>query len=363
MGWFRSAALAGTVVVWACGGSHEGSDTPLLEGARGEYLGQRLPGDTARIFGAGLISFGTHEHHLSLSPGGDQLFYVVADRYRQHHTILFVARSGEAWLQPRVAPFSGTFNDFAPTFTPDGERLLFCSDRPLPGADPERQDVNIWVVDRRGDGWGEPRPLEGEVNDASNEYNPTVAADGTLYFQDHDESGVDLYQAVPSEGGYGLPAKVAGVNSPSLDMAPWVTPDGDVLFFSSTRPGGVGELDLWASTRTEDGGWGEPRNLGPRVNTEGSEAVLTLSPDGRFLFFTAFWPLPPERQQGLPYPELVELLRGPENADGTLYWIDASVLEDAGISKDGASNHFGGAPSPGASAPGGGSTDSPASGE
>jgi hypothetical protein len=294
------------------------------------------PGAEMKVFAQGVVTFGTHEHHLVLTPAGDEMLYVIADRSRRHHTIIRIRRRGERWLHPEVAPFSGEYNDFAPTPTPDGASLLFCSNRPLPGEAPEPGDVNLWRVDRTADGWGPPLPLPGEVNDGSNEYNPTVALDGTLYFQDHDEMGVDLYRsALLAEepdgrgGAYGPPEKVEELAEPYPEIGPLVFPDGRTLVFSSPRPGGEGDLDFWASFREDDGTWSQPRNLGPSINTPSADAIITLSPDGRYLFFTNFRGIDPDRLRNRSYDELVQLLRGPENGDGTIYWISSSVLEEA----------------------------------
>jgi Tol biopolymer transport system component len=278
-------------------------------------------------FGEGLITFGTHEHHLAFTPTGDEIFFVVADRRRTHHTIIQVRRRGERWLRPRVAPFSGTFNDFAPTPSPDGQTLLFCSDRPLPGEPGGAGDVNIWTVRRTGTGWSGPQPLPGRVNDGSNEYNPTLAADGTLFFQDHGEGGPDIYEARLVDGQYGTPGRVEAVSSPYAEIGPWVFPDGGTLLFSSDRPGGQGDLDFWVSFRDAEGRWGDPVNAGPDINTPSADAIVTLSPDGKYLFFTNFIGVDPTRLRDLSYDELVGRLRSAENHDGTIFWIASTILE------------------------------------
>ena len=74
--------------------------------------------------------------------------------------------------------------------------------------------------------------------------------------------------------------------------------------------------------------YGEPEKAAGG-NTRGTEIgpVITLSPDGEFFSFTNFIAMDPDRLRGQPYEELVRLLSGPENGDGTLYWISSSVLE------------------------------------
>ena len=322
----RSTILAlGTLLALACG---EGTPSPYLTEARGDYLGDTPPGREMKIFAPGLVAFGTHEHHFSFTPDGREMYWVIADRYRQHHTIIHTHREGDVWLRPEVAPFSGTFNDFAPTPTPDGTALLFCSNRPLPGEGGEPGDVNIWTMDRTTEGWGEPYPLPGEVNDESPEFNPTVALDGTLYFQDSGGEGVEIFEARRTDGVYGVPQKVEEVSSPYTEMGPLVMPDGQTLIFSSDRPGGEGDLDFWVSFLGEDGAWSDPLNMGPAINTSTADAIITLSHDDRYFFFTNFLAIDPNRLRHQPYEELVKLLDSPENGDGTTYWISTAILEE-----------------------------------
>src|SRR5207249_2416750 len=75
--------------------------------------------------------------------------------------------------------------DLPPFITPDGSRLYFASNRPAQdyiGAEP-RDNTDIWVVERIGDTtWSEPKSPGGAVNTPSNEWFPTLASDGTIYF-------------------------------------------------------------------------------------------------------------------------------------------------------------------------------------
>ncbi len=66
---------------------------------------------------------------------------------------------------------------------------------------------------------------------------------------------------------------------------PTVSPDGNTLYFSSTREGSLGGMDLF-SCRWDDAAeqWGAPQNLGSAINTEGNEIYPRFSPDGTFTF-------------------------------------------------------------------------------
>ena len=79
-------------------------------------------------------------------------------------------------------------------------------------------------------------------------------------------------------------------NNPSYSIGhPAINETGDTLIFSSDRPGGYGETDLYFSVR-KDGKWGEPVNLGPQINTSGKEEFSFLTDrhlNGRFLIFAS----------------------------------------------------------------------------
>lgn len=75
------------------------------------------------------------------------------------------------------------------------------------------------------------------------------------------------------------------VNSPDSDFGPIVTADGNALYFTSDREGGLGAQDIWVSRRA-GGDWGKPVNLGDRINTKYNEGPDTFSIDEKTMFFT-----------------------------------------------------------------------------
>jgi len=78
------------------------------------------------------------------------------------------------------------------------------------------------------------------------------------------------------------------VNSASNDRGPAISKDGLSLYFASARLGGFGGDDIYVSQReTRDDEWGPPVNLGPVINTNTNEGVPAFSRDGHLLFFTS----------------------------------------------------------------------------
>jgi OmpA-OmpF porin, OOP family len=80
------------------------------------------------------------------------------------------------------------------------------------------------------------------------------------------------------------------INLPDYnEMSPFIAADGVTLYFSSDRPGGIGENDIWMCKRLDESWtkWSEPVNMGRPINTEGSEAFFTLDAGGEFAYLTS----------------------------------------------------------------------------
>lgn len=83
------------------------------------------------------------------------------------------------------------------------------------------------------------------------------------------------------------------INSEFVEMFPMVMSDGLTLYFSSDRPGGHGDLDIYVTTRkTKSDPWAKPVNLGSDINSKYSDHSVTVSEDGHWMVFTS------ERKEG-----------------------------------------------------------------
>lgn len=124
--------------------------------------------------------------------------------------------------------------------------------------------------------WSEPVNLGAPINSTGREIMPALSADGrSLYFVSDRAGGLggnDIWVSRRSsvDGPWETPVNVgAPINSAGQEVDPTLSADGRLLFFSSNRPGGHGRLDIYVSRRNpnDDLAWGDPVNLGPRVNT------------------------------------------------------------------------------------------------
>ena len=139
-----------------------------------------VPSAEPTIFGAGVISTGDYDTHPAFTPDGRTLYFIRSTPDFNYWTILVSHFANGRWSTPEIAPFSGQYADADPFITPDGSHLYFISNRPVTGK--TTPDLDIWMVEKTAKGWGEPQNLGVPVNSPGNEWYPTIAANGTIYF-------------------------------------------------------------------------------------------------------------------------------------------------------------------------------------
>jgi hypothetical protein len=261
--------------------------------ATGAYFGQRPPGARPEIFAPGILSLtDRQEDRITFSPDGKECFFTVWGPKYSSAKIYWTKCVDEAWTPQVEAPFSA--NNFAsnPSFSVDGNRVYFHRAN-YRGPEP----YDLWMVERTSRGWSEPRHLPSPINSDARDGGYTETADGVAYFCSNRPGGLDdkgdiwRTRKIP-----GQPLQVenlgATVNSSAWDSAPVIAPDGSYLVFTSERPGKVGSSDLYATFADGKGGWTAPANMNeycPGINGAGPHCAnggLSLSADGRYLFFT-----------------------------------------------------------------------------
>ena len=211
--------------------------------------------------------------------------------------ILAVGRSANAdfvfgELTNVGVPINSLSNEWSPHVSEDGLTLFFSSNRPGGYG-----SADIWVAtrDAKGDPWNEPVNLGSAINGSSRDSSACLAASGLeLYFTSDRPGGYgdrDIWVATrdTTSDAWHLPVNLGPtVNSGAFDGRMSLTADGLSLFFVSTRPGGLGNRDIWVATRTTiDSPWDPPVNCGPNVNSAAEDHVPAISPDGRMLVFTS----------------------------------------------------------------------------
>jgi outer membrane protein OmpA-like peptidoglycan-associated protein/tetratricopeptide (TPR) repeat protein len=181
------------------------------------------------------------------------------------------------------------YNEGGHCLSPDGKKLYFTACNK-----PEGQgNCDIYVSHRVNGFWDVPKNLGPEVNTPYWEAQPTIAPDGrTLYFTSSRPGslgGMDIWKTeLQADGSWSAPENLgAPINTPLSEMSPYLHPDGRTLYFASKGHLTIGGFDIVYSRKDEKGHWGEPGNPGYPVNTTGNEAYLTVGPRGDTAYYAS----------------------------------------------------------------------------
>ncbi len=280
----------------------------------GPYLGQPSPGLEAQKFASGIISVPQDwEQYPMWSPDGLEFYYCLSNaqwgggpgwRYTQ-------GKNGP-WTDPvhidggtptpeGVSPLLTRFGiGMGPAFSADGRRVYLMAAH------------SVWMSERDGDGWSQPRDLDPPVNPTDEMWWISVTNDGTIFLTLGREATntYNLYRARPDEDGrYPTLENMAGKIRYQNMFFHHPAPDENYVILSQWNASGTyGGYDLYITFRDAQDNWTVPRNLGPVVNTGIDEMAAFVTADGKYLFYNT-------RASNV------------QNAD--IYWIEArAVLPD-----------------------------------
>lgn len=246
------------------------------------------------------INSSANDQHPAISKDGLSLYF-VSDRAGGHGGLdIYVSHRdsvGDPWGPPEnLGPtVNSAGTDMAPDLTIDGHRLFFHSDRPGGCG-----DLDLYVTTREDVhddfAWGPPQNLGCVINSPYKDAGATYTEEAggpTLYFTSTRPGGqgdFDIYKSqLLADGTWGPATPETVLNGPARDTRTAISRTGLEMFISSDvtgRPGGIGGQDLWESTRaSRDDDWSTPVNLGPTVNTTAFDGAPALSFDGTTLYF------------------------------------------------------------------------------
>jgi hypothetical protein len=151
---------------------------------------------------------------------------------------------------------------------------------------------DIYVSYKKDSAWGEPVMLDTSINKPYHDAACGLSADGERLLSYHtspDHIHGHIYESTWSGNTWSSPELVhANVNSVDyIETSACYSPDGEMIFFSSNRPGGFGGKDLYSVKKLPNGVWAKPFNLGPKINTEYNEDAPFVHPNDSVLFFSS----------------------------------------------------------------------------
>lgn len=187
------------------------------------------------------------------------------------------------------------FPDYSPVLSADESMIIYTSRRPnTTGSAVDENDgmffEDVYIAYRKDSNtWNASQNMGTPINTVGHDATIGLSVDGSqlLLFRNDNADG-NIYISELQGNQWQIPQKLNdNVNTKDWEPSASVTAEGDLLYFSSNRPGGFGGRDIYRSKRLPNGQWAKPINLGPKINTPYDEDAPMIHPSGQTMFFSS----------------------------------------------------------------------------
>ncbi len=228
-----------------------------------------------------------------ISPDGKTLYFIVDDGKDQDIYYSTLDQDGN-WSprKPIGPPLNTEFSDGILSVLPDGNTVLLNGIYRQDGT----KDAGYSLSNNLGDKWSFPRAVEIDDYYNKNRYTSAcLASDGRtlLLAVERDDSygDLDIYVSFRKEDGTFTKPENLGptINTSGTDGTPFLASDGITLYFSSDGHPTLGNADMFVAKRLDDTwkNWSIPKNMGKELNTVGWDAYYTIPATGDYVYFVS----------------------------------------------------------------------------
>lgn len=182
-------------------------------------------------------------------------------------------------------PVNTERNEGTVSLSADGQYIFYTAcNRPA-----AHGSCDIFLSKLEGNTWSEPINLGPPVNTASWESQPCLSFDGrTLYFSSNRPGGYgesDIWYTTFKNGRWTPPINAGPeINTAKDEQSPFIAKDDQTLYFNSEGHPGMGGIDLYYTRRDADGRWQKPVNMGYPINSDKDETCIVISSNGKDAF-------------------------------------------------------------------------------
>ncbi len=224
------------------------------------------------------VNTSTNDYNPVLSADEQTIVYITSQRF--YEAIMYSQKSDDNWKPPvNITSQIGSDGDMFPAFLSKDGTELYLVRKTRSGGD-------IYVSKLQGTLWSKAEPVN-SINTRWNESHASLSHDGKFLYFTSDRrggfGGLDIYISEKQGDGEWGPAINIGnsINSDADEDTPFLSADGNILFFSSSGHFNMGGFDIFFSRKTPDGNWGEVKNIGYPINTTNDD--LFYFPSGNDL--------------------------------------------------------------------------------
>lgn len=176
-------------------------------------------------------------------------------------------------------PVNTSTDNYNPVISRDESVLVFMRE--------ERFYNGVFVSKKEGGEWSEPENITPQIESDGDVVPASISADGKeIYLVTGENNNRDIYfSRLVNKFWTKMEPLNENINSGRDESHACISSDGNTIYFASNRRGGIGGLDIWKSERLASGNWGGAVNLGPGINTIFDEDTPFISQDGQILYF------------------------------------------------------------------------------
>lgn len=213
--------------------------------------------------------------HKNIIISGDESTVVYSEQLKFYDAVFFTRNNGDGWTRPEniTMQLGSDGMAYPVSLSYDGHELYLYQYDGF-------SNTNLYVSRFTENRWLAMEKLSDNINSPGYEQYASITKDGrALYFASDRTSGnggFDIYRSVKNDQMVWGPAQNLGhpVNTVSDESYPYISPDGNILFFSSKGHTGIGGYDIFISVKSKSGEWSAPRNLGFPINTPDDDAIF-----------------------------------------------------------------------------------------
>jgi Tol biopolymer transport system component len=259
-----------------------------------KYFGQNPPGMIAKIFAPGIVSVnGRYEYGVSFSPNLEEIYF-TAHRKGESASVYFSKLTDKKWTIPKKANLTkgGKRAEMEAFVNLSGNKIYFTAY--------DSRDVKIWCATRSENWWSNAIELDSPINDDIVFYS-NEAKNGDIYYKNVSKG--KMYYA-PNKNGKFPEIHEAGIEYGSHGF---IAPSQDFMLIDARKDNDkTKDKDIHVCLKKKDGAWTKPINLGTGVNSKFNEPCPSITPDGKYLFFSRY-----DEKGGLP----------------NIYWVSANIID------------------------------------
>ncbi len=236
----------------------------------------------------------TNCRDIAISKDNKEIYFTLQSPNGEVSRILYSKKIKNKWSKPQLTPFSSSHGDIEPFLTNDDLRLYFASNRPLNDSIPKSKDYDIWYVARknRNESWSKPINLGLPINTDKDEFYPSIAKNGNLYFTSENEKALgkdDIFVSYWKNNLFTEPENLGeAINSEGYEFNAFIDSNEKFLLFSGyNRKDGLGSGDLYISYKNKEGNWEKAINLGNKINSPAMDYCPFYDEKTEILYFTS----------------------------------------------------------------------------